>query len=49
MRKTLLLIFFMLIFIIGNCEKLYESTDVTSEMMDCISETCYKDNRRLEI
>lgn len=43
MRKIILAVFFMLILVLGNCEKLYESTDVTSEMMDCISETCYKD------
>lgn len=43
MRKIILVVLFMLILVLGNCEKLYESTDVTSEMMDCISETCYKD------
>lgn len=43
MRKIILTVFFMLILAISNCEKLYESTDVTSEMMDCIAETCYKD------
>lgn len=39
MRKIILLVLFILISLLGNCEKIYESTDVTSEMMDRIAET----------